>query len=85
MKAETTDLLTVLDALDRNIPKIISGLRVETLLPDQQVRLGLSVEAVGLLLQHHAELMRLDIAKGRTVGQQAPQARTSSRKTSRKP
>jgi hypothetical protein len=71
VRAETSDLLAVLDALDRAMTDLIFGLRAETLLPDQQVRLGQLFEAIGLLLQHHAELVMLDIAKHRAARQQA--------------
>jgi hypothetical protein len=68
MKAETSDLLAVLDALDEAMTDIIFGLRAESLLPDQQVRLGQLFEATGLLLERHGELALLAIAKSRAAG-----------------
>ena len=67
MRAETSDLLVVLDAVDGVMTDVIFGLRAETLLPDQQVRLGHLFEATGLLLQRHAELALLAIAKSRAT------------------
>jgi hypothetical protein len=84
VKAETSELLAVLDALDRPLTDIIFGLRDGTLLPDQQERFGQLFEAIGLLLRRHADLALAAIDNRRTARQQVP-ARASGRKPSGKP
>jgi hypothetical protein len=85
MRAETSDLLAVLDSLDNTLTDIIFGLRDGTLPPDQQVRLARLFEEVGLLLEHHAAVVLLDNAKQREAKRNVRRPTRAGGRTSRKP
>ena len=85
MKAETKELLAVLDSLDLVLTDVIFGLRAETLRPNQQEQFGQLLEAAGLLFRLHAELDLVAIDKTKTAKSKAqPPTRRRSRTTNRK-
>ena len=86
VKTETAHLLAILDALDRVWTDVTFGMRDETLLPYQQEAFGQLLEAIGLLLQRHADLALAALEKCRVAKQtvQAPGSRTTGRTASKK-